>query len=143
MTAYDPSKILLPNEEVLQVTLDIQELESSDHFPGIPPESNKIKEILSVDTEKAMSMLRGYFGNSSTDNDVSLAQFSVIATSRSEIASISKIDYISAATPDMLAETLIQKNMYSVSIREVQEAFLDQQKWKSYKKNLVAGVGKG
>ena len=133
---YDQNKLLGPQEEIVHCVLDFQALETSDHFPGIPPEANRIKEILEVDSERANSMLRGYIGDSKEDG-MYLCQYSVIATSRSEIASISKIDYITHATRSMIAENLMQKNLYHVSIKEVQDAFLAQQQWESYKKTQM------
>lgn len=136
LSIHIPDQVLGPNEELVQYTLDIQELETSDHFPGIPPEANKIKEVLDIDSDKANSMLRGFFGEK--EEDLSVAHYSVVATGKCELASISKIDYITHATKEMLSETLLQKNLYSVSEREVQQAFIDQQEWKSYKQKVVA-----
>ena len=116
---FNNSKQLGPQEEVVQLILDFQELEKSDHFPGMPPEANRIKEILEVDSEKAHSMLRGYIGDSKED-EIYLCQYTVTATSRSEIASISKVDYITHATKSMIAENLMQKN----GLRLFQNVFL-------------------
>lgn len=130
---YEKGQVLGPNEEVIQQSLDIQNFEQSDHFPGLTPDATNIKEIIDTDREKAGFMLRGYMGKEG-EEDAAYVQYSVVATSRTEIASISKFDYIRFASMGMIQETIQQKNLYNVSIREVQEAFIEEQNWAKFKK---------
>ncbi|KAJ3312413.1 hypothetical protein HDV04_003172 [Boothiomyces sp. JEL0838] len=124
---YEPSVPMGPNDEIIEHTFTIQELETSDHFPGINPETKKLNQI---DLERAAL-------TSETDFDATILEFSVTATSRIEVASIARSDYIKYATPDMLVETVQQKNLYEISVRQVQEGFLEKLKWDSYKRNTV------
>ncbi|KAJ3322532.1 TBC1 domain, member 5 [Boothiomyces sp. JEL0866] len=132
ISIYESNMPVGPNEEIIEHTFTIQELETSDHFPGINPETKKLNQ---VDIERAALA-------SETDFDATILEFSVTATSRIEVASIPRSDYMKFATPDMLVETIQQKNLYEVSVRQVQEGFLEKLKWDSYKKNTVDNMKK-
>ncbi|KAJ3275259.1 hypothetical protein HDV01_000986 [Terramyces sp. JEL0728] len=125
MGIYEQNMTVGPNEEIIEHTFTIQELETSDHFPGINPETKKLNQ---VDIERAAM-------TSETDFDTTILEFSVAASSRIEVACIARSDYMRFATPDMLVETIQQKNLYDVSVRQVQEGYLQKLKWDSFKKN--------
>jgi CRP-like cAMP-binding protein len=137
---YDVGAPLGPNDELVEHVFDIQELDPTDHFPGLPPDTTRIKEIAQMDQERGDLIMKGFLGDKEVDP--SIAEYSVIATARTEIASLLKSDYIKFATEQMIHETLQQKNLFNVSVKEVQQTFLDQLNWMTYKKNLVDGIRK-
>lgn len=133
------SSPLRPGDEVIERTFEIQQLDTSDHFPGLPPASIQAKEFGQIDHEN--SALISQFLRES-DADSSVAEYSVIAVTKTEIASLLKSDYIKFASEEMIEDTLMQKNLYHVSVAEVQRTFLEEMNWLNYKKQLMEGIKK-
>ncbi|KAI8925287.1 hypothetical protein BC831DRAFT_461762 [Entophlyctis helioformis] len=137
LTPYNPSMTLAADEEIIQNLLTIQELEHGDHFPGIPAyQDDDYTNEFTFKKEKYVHQLE----LEDPTNPKTKAGFSVVASTQVEAAVISRLDYVRAATKEMLVETLRSKNLHQVSMAQLQEAFLDKWKWDIYKKQVVNSV---
>ncbi|KAJ2992372.1 Cyclic nucleotide-binding domain-containing protein 2 [Globomyces sp. JEL0801] len=140
LSIMEPGQVIGNNEELVEHLFIIQELDTSDHFPGISIDAREANKTHN-DPDNTDHLIPGHVGAES-DFDPTLVEYSVIATSRVEVASIPRVDYIKYATQDMIEETLHQKNLYNVSIKEVQLSFLEKMNWDNFKKNVVGKIPK-
>lgn len=132
---YEEGAQLQEGDEIVYVDLKIQEMDMWDHFPGLSQQALRVKEMQSIDPERAENMMKGWLGN--TEVNPSVAEYSVIASARTEVASLLRTDYIRYSDETMLLETVGHKNLFAVSNKEVREAFEESKKWDSYKKNVL------
>jgi CRP-like cAMP-binding protein len=119
------------NEKILTYDFDLIELEATDHFPGIHPESVDLKRMVTSDQDNYNSLMRGFLGDAELDS--SIIEYSVVATSTTEIAMIQKSDYLNFASEKMIEETSLQKNMFNITTEQLQKDFLEQVEWSKFK----------
>ncbi|KAI8925288.1 hypothetical protein BC831DRAFT_461763, partial [Entophlyctis helioformis] len=134
LKAYDGVSPCGPDEEVIETVLTIQDFEMWDHFPGLPPLVEETDEyrfrkdeyLYAIEGKEMTARLR--------------AEYSVIASTKVEVASISIGDFLRMATPSVILGVLNNKNLANVTTAMLQEAYLEKRKWELFKKNVVQQV---
>lgn len=70
------------------------------------------------------------------ENSLWLGNYSVVATSSTEVVSISRVEFLKLSTLKMIEQILEESNFYEVSEQEIQEQFIHQQQWSQLKQQV-------
>ena len=136
--AHESGTVLQSDDEPFKEQLKIQELDTGDFYPDIPPpkEAKKNEDVLYINKNQYLEQLKA-----EDPADMSTkAYVSVVANTKVEVVALSRIDYAEYATSDMILSIINSKTVFKVPITKLQETYLEKRQWDVHKKKVVADV---
>ncbi|KAI8925284.1 hypothetical protein BC831DRAFT_461756 [Entophlyctis helioformis] len=137
LSPYEQGMQIAADEEVVQHTLTIREYEPGDSFPSLVAYDNPMELMFEnmFQRDKYVERVRTLKLAETLD----MAFFTIVARTKVTIAKISQYDYVRFASQSDLAKLLRAGNT-QVSIKELQDAFIEKLQWEKYKRNVVDEV---
>ncbi|KAH6571259.1 hypothetical protein BASA60_007267 [Batrachochytrium salamandrivorans] len=126
-------------DEIVNNTLKTHVLTSGKHFPDLPySEEYEWDTEVMFDRHHYIKKLEAR----SLNKVISTVSNSVVAATQVMVAAMTCLDYARLSTSKMLLEILTQRTMPTITIPELQQAYIDKRKWDAYKKNFMKSLRK-
>ncbi|KAJ3298108.1 hypothetical protein HDU79_000510 [Rhizoclosmatium sp. JEL0117] len=131
LAEYEPGvTIIKTGEKVVMQLLTIRELGVGDHFPDMIgwESDSESEERGSRDYLKGIgsrSNLLARLSDTSPSRPDSRAYISIIANTNVEILGMTRLDYVRLATPDMIAETVVEAKKLRIPLNILQQSILN------------------
>ncbi|KAH6579458.1 hypothetical protein BASA61_010210 [Batrachochytrium salamandrivorans] len=139
MRAHQENIPLAEDEERSDQLLRVQELQEYDFFPDMPKNIERLDQWLT----DSMFNKDDYIDFLTEQDPICsplLSYASVIAKTKVEVMTISRVDFCRLASVRMIIKLLLTQNIQRVPIEMLQTAYLEKRSWDCYKKRIASEV---
>ena len=129
------------DEEIVNEILNVCTLDIGSHFPDIPQDpSIQIDRMIEETFSKEKYL--DFLGNIDPSSNYERSFVSVIANEKVEVLVIPRIEFCKLVNSGSLFRMLSDQSMLRVPILQIQEAYIQQLSWQSYKKKVIGQIVK-